>query len=162
MPMIAKSGGRICLTEEQQEEHSGVDSRARIAKLTPKPPSGLLMSFPRLSRGFSMGGFVLLLVVVLLVSLLAMKIVPMYMEFNSVKSAMQAISSEKFDSTKAVRDALVKRMSVNYVESVGRDDIIVTPSDGSYVVSVDYYVDKPLVANLSISGHFEYEVTTSK
>lgn len=120
------------------------------------------MSRSRLSRGFSMGGFLLLLTLALILGLLGMKIIPMYMEFNSVKSAMNGISAEKFDSAKAVRDALMKRMSINYVDSVTREDISITASDGSYIVEVDYYVDKPLVANLSISGHFRYEVTTAK
>lgn len=116
----------------------------------------------RLSRGFSMSNFLLLLALTIVVGMLAMKIVPMYMEYNSVKSSMNALSAERFDSSKAVRDALMKRMSVNYVESVGREDISITTSDGAYVVYVDYYVDKDLVGNLSISGHFQYEVTTAK
>lgn len=116
----------------------------------------------RSSRGFSMSSFLLLLALTIVVGLLAMKIVPMYMEYNSVKSAMNALKAEKFDSSKAVRDSLMKRMSVNYVESVKRDDVSITTSDGAYVVYVEYYVDKDLVGNLSVSGHFEYEVTTAK
>lgn len=118
--------------------------------------------FPRpLARGFSLGGFIVVMALVIVLGFLAMKIVPMYTEFNSVKSSMNALAAEKFDSSKAVRESLQKRMSINYVESVTRDDITVQTQDGAYLVSVDYYVDKPLFYNLSISAHFEYEVKTA-
>lgn len=118
--------------------------------------------FPRpLARGFSLGGFILLLALAIVVGFLAIKIVPMYTEFNSVKTSMNAVAGEKFDSSKAVRESLQKRMSINFVESVTRDDITVQPQDGAYLVTVDYYVDKPLFYNLSVSAHFEYEVKTA-
>lgn len=118
--------------------------------------------FPKtLARGFSLGSFMLILALVIMLGLLGIKIVPMYMEFNSVKSSMNALAAEKFDSAKAVREALQKRMSANYVESVTRDDITIETEDGAYRVAVDYYVDKPLFYNLSVSGHFEYEVKTA-
>lgn len=142
--------------------HGAVDRPPDTAKITPHISFGAHMSSSRLSRGFSMGGFLMLLALSLVLGLLGMKIVPMYMEYNSVKGAMNAISAEKFDSNKAVREALMKRMSVNYVESVKREDISITTSDGAYLVVVDYYVDKSLFANLSISGHFQHEVTTAK
>jgi Tfp pilus assembly protein PilE len=117
--------------------------------------------FQRFQRGFTLGGFIMLLILALIVGILALKIVPMYMEFNSVKSAMEAVKAEKYDSSKAVRESLMKRLSMNYVESVESDDITISTNDGSYDVSVDYYVDKPLAYNLSMSAHFEYEVTTA-
>lgn len=113
------------------------------------------------SRGFSLGSFMMVLALAMVLGFLAIKIVPMYTEFNSVKSSMNAVAAEKFDSSKAVRESLQKRMSINYVDSVTRDDITVTAQDGAYVVSVDYYVDKPLFFNLSVSGHFEYQVKTA-
>lgn len=114
-------------------------------------------------RGLSIGAFGALLVVLGITAFFAMKVIPMYMEFNAVKSAMNALaeSNEQFESAKEIKDSLAKRFSTSYVDTVGRDDVEVTLNDsGGYDVSVDYEVEKPLVGNLTIAGHFEHSVQT--
>lgn len=112
------------------------------------------------SKGISMFGFIMAMIVVVMAAVVAMKVVPMYIEFNSVKQAMNGVAGEQFDSTAAVRESLMKRFNINYVETVKREDITIAQKEGKYNVGVDYYVDKPLVGNLSLSAHFEYNVTT--
>lgn len=111
-------------------------------------------------KGLSLVGFILVMIIVVIFAIFGMKIGPMYLEFNGVKSAMNALAAEQFESPKDVKDALLKRLSINYVETVKREDIVVKPQNGGYNISVDYYVDKPLVGNLSVSGHFQHSVTT--
>lgn len=112
-------------------------------------------------RGLSFLGFIGILVILLIGGLLAMKISPMYLEYNSVKKSMEGLATETFDSPRAVREALDKRMSINYVENVKKEHVTVASKNGAYEVSVDYYVDEPLIGNLTISGHFQHSVQTS-
>lgn len=112
-------------------------------------------------KGLSLGQFGLVLVIVMMVGLFVMKVAPMYLEYRSVKSSMDELASDQFSSVGEVRTALTKRLDMNYVSSVKKEDIGVSQKNGAYVVTVDYYVDKPLMGNLTISGHFEYTVTTS-
>lgn len=110
--------------------------------------------------GISMIGFILAMVVVVMVGIVVMKVAPMYLEYNSVKQSLEALAHEQYDSASDVRESLNKRLSINYVETLQKEDITIKSKDGKYSVSVDYYVDKPLVGNLSLSAHFQHEVTT--
>ena len=118
------------------------------------------MNAARHMKGLSMIGFILVMIIVMIFAVFGMKVGPMYLEFNGVKSAMNAMAAEKFSSPKDVKDGLMKRLSINYVETVKREDIMVKPKNGGYEISVDYYVDKELMGNLSVSGHFQHSVTT--
>lgn len=111
-------------------------------------------------RGISMVGFLLIAFVAIIVAIFAMKIVPMYMEYDGVKKSMDALAQEQFEDSAAVRESLFKRFNISYVDTVKKEDVTIKSQNGAYVVTVDYYVDKPLVGNLSISGHFQHQVTT--
>ena len=110
--------------------------------------------------GFSMTSFMAVLVVLGVAAVFAMKIVPMYIEFNAVKSAMDALSQEDFETAGAIKESLTKRFSISYVETATLEDVTILPGNGKYTVSIDYYDEKPLVGNLSITAHFEHEVVT--
>lgn len=112
------------------------------------------------NKGFSFMGFVMVLIVACIGAVIAMKVVPMYIEFRAVKTAMTAMEQEEFESVAAVKESLRKRLSINYVESVTNDDIVIKSQNGGYEIYVDYYVEKPLVGNLSLTAHFEHTSTT--
>lgn len=111
-------------------------------------------------KGLSIINFLFVMVGVVLIAIVGMKVVPMYLEYNSVKKALDGASNERFESVAEARESIMKRFSINYVETLQKEDVIIKQQNGKYNISVDYYVDKPLVANLSISAHFQYEVTT--
>lgn len=118
------------------------------------------MNTPSYQKGISMFGFILAMIGVVMAGIVVMKVAPMYMEYNSVKQSLNALAQEEYESATDVRQSLSKRLNINYVETLQKEDITVKSKEGKYTVSVDYYVDKPLVANLSLSAHFQYEVTT--
>ncbi len=111
-------------------------------------------------KGMSLGIFIIVLIIASIGAIFAMKVVPMYIEYSSVKKTLNDVSKESFDSAGKVRESIQKRFSMNYVDSVTREDIEITKNGKAYDVYVFYYVEKPLVGNLSIVGTFEYEVTT--
>ncbi len=111
-------------------------------------------------NGISLFGFILAMIVVVMAGIVVMKVAPMYIEYNSVKKSLDGLSQEQFSSTAEVREALTKRFNINYVDSLQKEDITIKSKEDKYLVAVDYYVDKPLVGNLSLSAHFQYDVTT--
>lgn len=112
------------------------------------------------SSGFTVGGFVLLLIVAMVVAFFGMKVGPMYVEFGSVKQAMEGLATESYPSASEVKKSLIKRMDINYVTSVADSDIKVKPANGAFEVTVDYYVEKTLFSNLTVTAYFEHTVQT--
>jgi len=113
-------------------------------------------------RAFSMMSFLGILAVLGVVSIFVLKVIPMYIEFNSVKKAMDSVAQEDFETAEEIKESLGKRFSISYVETAEVSDVSIRSSNGGYNVSIDYYDEKPLIGNLSITAHFEYEVETKK
>jgi hypothetical protein len=120
----------------------------------------LLSSSSRSSAGLSLGGFVGVLAILSLVGLLAMKIIPAYIEFHSVKASFNELSTQSFKSESEVRRSIGQKFSVNYVSSINDRDVDISRTNGAYALSVDYDVVKPIIGNVSVDVHFAYDVTT--
>lgn len=116
-------------------------------------------------QGVSIVGFLLTASIVGFIALTAIKLVPVYLEYKSVKQAMDAaVSPEEGpggSSVAEIRSSLTKRLSMNYVTSVKSSDIKITPERGGYRLSVDYQAEKPLLGNVYFLIKFNHEVSTS-
>ena len=112
-------------------------------------------------RGLSMSGFIMSLFLFCICALIAMKLIPEYIEFHSVKASMNSMKTIKYNTLQDVKLSLAKKFDINYVTSVHNDDITISRDNGAYDVSVDYYIDKTLLGNQKISGHFQYSITTA-
>jgi hypothetical protein len=89
--------------------------------------------------------------------LLALKIVPIYLDHSKVKNALTALKEDpgftdmqEFD----IRRSLDKRFNLNYVYDVTQEDIKVVRT-GSYTkVEIEYETVKKLAFNLSVLAEF--------
>lgn len=110
-------------------------------------------------QGITFIGFIFVAVIALSLLLVAMKIVPEYMEFSSVKKTIKALGDDSnFNSmtNQEIMKAFDKRASINYIDVVnGRDLIITKDPSGKKVVEVNYEVVKPLAFNLSALMDFK-------
>jgi Tfp pilus assembly major pilin PilA len=115
-------------------------------------------------NGMTMTGFLLVAIVVGFLALTVIKITPAYMEFRSVKQAMDAAVSQASganDATVAdIKESLGKRLSMNYVSSIASKDIKVVPAGKGFKASVEYQAEKPYVANVFLVVKFKYETET--
>ncbi len=87
------------------------------------------------------------------VALIVMKMVPAYTEYFSVKQALKAMKQESLStmSKKEISNSFDRRASTGYIEVVkGSDLIIEKTAGGDTVVSVEYQVVKPVIANVSV------------
>lgn len=117
----------------------------------------LNQSFPNKQRGISFLGMLFVGIVIVVLAITAMRIVPVYTEFMTVKKILRAMQRDSLDSmTPAqIKTAFDKRASIDYISTVNSSDITISRGDsGTTVVSIEYQVVKPLVGNLSVLMDF--------
>lgn len=89
--------------------------------------------------------------------LIAITLVPVYMENFSVGSHVSRIGKDvrASEMTKEeVRKTLIKRFGIDDVKSVERQDISITDIPGGYQVEVDYEVRKHFLGNIDVVIYF--------
>ncbi|HBK57577.1 MAG TPA: DUF4845 domain-containing protein [Xanthomonadales bacterium] len=117
------------------------------------------------ARGITLIGFVIVLAVVGFFAFMAMKLVPIYQEYMSVVSAMDALKTEAGIGNKSppqIRDMLARRFDISYVESVKPENIKLSRSGEGYTLQIKYEVRKPFVYNIDIVVSFDRSVELSR
>jgi hypothetical protein len=112
----------------------------------------------RRQQGMSIIGFIIVLGLVVFAAFITMRIVPIYLEYYSVVSAMNGIAAERGSSKyplQTVRTKMMDRMFVNYTEgNLQRRHISIVRRDGVQF-RVAYEVRKPLIGNLDVVASFD-------
>ena len=108
-------------------------------------------------RGLTMIGFLFVAVVLVMIALLAMKLVPAYIEYFSVKKILATMGQEselKSMSNADIRLDFSKRAQVGYVTVVKPEDISIDRHGAVPVISADYTFRTKLVGNVSLVVDF--------
>ncbi|MDP1644533.1 MAG: DUF4845 domain-containing protein [Thiobacillus sp.] len=108
-------------------------------------------------RGLSMIGFLFVAIVLVVVAMLAMKLVPAYIEFFSVKKILATMGQEsdlRSKSNADIRSDFVKRADVGYVTVVKPEDLTIDRRSGVPVISADYAFRTKLFGNISLVVDF--------
>ena len=116
-------------------------------------------------RGVSMLGFMFVAVVVIVIAMLAMKLVPAYIEYFSVKKILNSMgqdSETKSMSNADIRNSFSKRANVGYVTVVKPEALDIDRSGGKLVISTEYEYRTPLFANISLVVDFKATSDTSR
>ncbi len=111
-------------------------------------------------KGMSIIGFLMVLAMVIFVSFIGMRIVPIYLEYYSVVNALNGVASEKGSANLSLYDLRVRvlnRLYVSYSENVKETDIKKVRSRGVYL-RVAYDVRKPVIGNLDVIATFDKSV----
>ena len=107
--------------------------------------------------GMTFIGLVLVIVAVIFLAVLGMKVMPAYLEFMNVKNAIKkAGNSADTSSKKAVMEAFGKSAAVDNITVIKAEDLVVNGG----VVSVEYQVVVPIVANASVL--LDFSATSAK
>ena len=88
-------------------------------------------------RGVSIMGLLLVLVLAIFVALLAMKIIPSFLEFRSIKTAIEAIARQA-QSPADVRRLFENRAAVDDIQSIKPTDLEITRDGSQVVIAVAY------------------------
>ena len=112
-------------------------------------------------RGMTMLGFLMVLCLGIFFAYCAMKIVPMYIEYYSVKEALKGLANDAElagASKDKIRERYMRRLDMSYAENVKKMDAMKFEStDGGLKMIVNYERREPLFANLDVVGKFHAE-----
>lgn len=85
--------------------------------------------------------------------LVVIKLIPVYLEYSSVKSVLNGMTSDRaetYTSAGMVTSTLFKRLNVNEVKSVETENVLVEREGAVYTITIDYEVKVPLFYNIAI------------
>ncbi|MBD3644068.1 MAG: DUF4845 domain-containing protein [Alcanivorax sp.] len=118
------------------------------------------MTRPSQQRGISLIGWAVMLLVVVVLGTAALRMVPAYMEYNTISSSIKSLlqdSKTALLSPREVREALNKRFTINQVNVISANDLGITKDGGVLKVTTDYEVREPMFYNVSIVMTFQDE-----
>lgn len=111
--------------------------------------------------GMSLIGFIIVLALVIFISYLGMRIVPIYLEYYSVVNAMDGVAAERGSARLSPFDIRVKilnRLYVSYSENVKESHIKLTRTSAGVDLRIAYEVRTPVLGNLDVIAKFDRSV----
>ena len=113
--------------------------------------------------GLSMAGFLMLAVILVFLAIFSLKIIPVYVQDQSIKSQLEEMARDpelKDASAQAIRDVFAKRARVADITNVKAADIDIGKDAGGLTLNVEYSVKVPLAGNASLL--FEFKTGSAK
>lgn len=108
-------------------------------------------------KGLSAPGWLALIGIFGLIIVTGIKVFPMYYDSFKVASVLKGIQEDPsidIKSKRAIWDSMRKRLSINQVLSVNRENVKMSRKDGKTTITVTYETRTPYIANLFIGGVF--------
>lgn len=112
----------------------------------------------KFQRGLSLNTLLLGGVVLALISLLAMKSIPPWIEYGNLVKAVKGTAGDaglKTATVANVRAAFTRRADMDDVKSIKAEDLEITKEGGELVISFKYEKKVPLFSNVSLLFDFE-------
>ena len=103
--------------------------------------------------GMTFIGMVLVIAVIVAIAVVGIKVTPAYIEFSGVKNAIKYIAKDAAFATMSKKDIAIafdKSASSSYVNVIKGSDLIIEKNETGNVVTADYQVTLPIVANASV------------
>lgn len=116
----------------------------------------------RQQQGLTMISWMVILSAIGFVVFITLKIIPIYISgFNSY-SALESMTKEhglKNKSLGEVKEMLWRRLDINMVSGISKNDIYVTKGKGEITIEIDYEVREKILANLDVVARFNKTVS---
>ncbi len=94
--------------------------------------------------------------------IVGMRVVPVYAEYFAVKKALAGLaSSAEATSPEAIRILFDRRSGAEDINSVHKEDLVISKENGRWTVSADWQRTVPLVANVSLLFQFSASSTSN-
>lgn len=107
-------------------------------------------------------GYVLILFVIGFFAIMAMKLTPLYLEYQAVVNIMEGASKESVNSSPAaLRSTINKRLDINQVTRVDEKDFKLRREKGRLMISIDYEARTNFVGNIYFVVVFSHEVVVT-
>jgi len=111
--------------------------------------------------GMSLWGVSIILIIVIANAFIALKIVPVYMENQTVKTVLESLREplkQKRLPNKKVRQMIDAKLLVNSIRDIGADKIEIKQSTNKSTVTIDYEVRKNIFYNIDAIMKFKEEL----
>jgi uncharacterized protein DUF4845/pilin/secretion family protein with methylation motif len=120
----------------------------------------------RKQQGMTLIGFIISMAVAGVFIYVGMQLFPMYSEFFSVKKSLASLANEPGiaeESPEKIKDKFFKRMYINYSEEhVKPEHVKIVRRESGWMMTVDYEVRRPVIANLDVVGKFHAQQELSR
>ena len=120
------------------------------------------MNGPARQRGMTLIGWLLTLVLIGFAGIIAIRLVPVYIDAYTVSSIMQQLESESRTTSmdrREVRETFRRRLDVNDVTQVSASDLQFKEISGGVQVLLEYESRVHLIGNLDAVARFQEEAT---
>lgn len=110
----------------------------------------------RSQRGLSFISAMVMLIMFGFVALFIIKLVPVYLENFSIRSALESFKTEPvgYATQVDVENALAKRFGINDVKTVAASDVLVEPDGKDFALTLEYEARVPFVSNVFLAVKF--------
>lgn len=104
-------------------------------------------------RGITVIGMLLMIIAIAFVALIAMKVVPMYIQYFSIKSTVESIRKEPQlaqMSAQDIQNAIQKRFDIGYVNNITARDLKIRNERNGRVIDLVYQDERDLFYGLFV------------
>lgn len=110
-------------------------------------------------KGMTFLGYVIVLGVIGFFAIMAMKLAPLYLEYQSVVKIMNGVAQEATAASTpaSVRSTIQKRLDVNNITRINAKDFVIKRDRGT-TLSIDYEARTQFMGNLWFLLVFEHSV----
>lgn len=111
-------------------------------------------------KGMTMISWAVVLVFVGFQFLMAVKIIPVFAEDHTIGGLWENLGNEASlvgETPKNIRGLILKRLRINNVYSIQRDDIKIKRARGYYIVTVEYEPRGSIIGKLDYIVSFKHE-----
>ncbi|MFO7603717.1 MAG: DUF4845 domain-containing protein [Gammaproteobacteria bacterium] len=116
----------------------------------------------RQQQGMTMISWMVVLSAIGFIVFITLKIMPIYLGGYNSYSSVESMTKERNLGSKTlteVKEMLWRRLDVNMVAGVTKNDIFVTKGKGELVIELDYEIRENIVGNLDVVVHFNKKVS---
>jgi hypothetical protein len=109
-------------------------------------------------RGASLSGTIFGLVIFAFLASAAIKVVPAYLEFSTVKSIMDGSAAATRKSSREVLSDIGRKLEINNIDVISPKDFQLKRGKGGEVLAVAYEVREHLFGNVDVVTSFRHQV----
>lgn len=123
-----------------------------------------MITLPSNERGLTFISFLIVAAMVGFLGMLALKIGPIYLDHYKVEASLKALKSDSELASRSkdeILRSLEKRWDIDSIESVTKENVIITKDYHSITIQVKYDVIKPIAGNISALVRFDDSIAAS-
>lgn len=112
----------------------------------------------RYQKGVTGLGWIFILALIAFFVLIALKVVPVYMKSFTVSSILSDMEKEaevRSRTPAEILETLNKRLSINLIKDISRDEIFLESTKDAYLLELDYEVRRDFLGNIDLVFNFK-------